>query len=124
MKGQMSIEFLVILFILVAYLSVVFSLFSSARSSLERAVDNKVEQRISKWTSFIASRPEGTEIKIEIKPFPNRDMRIRCGALTTISHESGEEILNISSVCSPLNITEKTCLSLESRAGGVKIEVC
>ena len=123
MKGQMTLEFLVILFILVSYLSVVFALFSSSKESLELAVDRKLVSRVVDWVEFISSRPDGTEIKFELTPFPRHFLCITCGNQTILETPMELHIINISSSCNRLNLTDTTCLSIISR-GGVDIEVC
>jgi len=124
LKGQTTIEFMAILLVLVAYLSVVFSLFSSAKGSLEEAVDAKLQNRISRWLVFVSARPEGTEIRLDLKPYPGRYLEITCGDTTTLESPSGSLSVPAASICPPLNVTEKKCVSLESTGGGVNIEVC
>lgn len=124
MKGQLTTEFLVITFLLTAYLSVVFSLFSSVRGSLQRAVDRKLAGRVERWVRFVAARPEGTRIRLELSPYPGRYLSVECGNRTRLSYPSGGELLDVASGCGPLNITGNTCLAIESTGGGVTIEVC
>ena len=124
MKGQTTIEFMAVLFVLMAYLSVVFSLFSSAKGSLERAADGKLERRISQWIEFIAARPEGTEIRLELTPYPGRYLGVGCGEPTRLTYPSGSTTVDVASACVPLNITGKSCLSIERVREGVEIEVC
>lgn len=124
MKGQITIEFMAVLFVLVAYLGVVFSLFSSAKGSLEEAVDRKLGQMVSRWMGFISARPEGTEIRLDLTPYPGRYLEIACGNTTTFRYPSGSVQAGTHSACPPINITGNTCLSLESTIGGVEIEVC
>lgn len=119
----MTLEFMVILFILMSYLSVVFALFSSSRNSLELAVDRKIVSRVVDWVEFISSRPDGTEVKFELTPFPRHFLCIRCGNQTILETQLESRILNISSSCNMLNLTDTTCLSIKRR-GGVDIEVC
>ena len=123
MKGQMTLEFLVILLILTSYLSVVFALFSSSRNSLETAVDRKLLSRVADWIEFISARPEGTEVRFEAAPFPGHFLGIACGDMTVLETNSESRVLNISSLCAPVNLTGATCLSVK-RLGGVGIEVC
>ena len=124
MKGQLSLEFLIITFILMAYLSTVFILFSSAKSSLTQAVDEKSVNQISKWIKFINQRPEGTEIQIEFKPFPGRSIQILCDKITNINSISENLKIKITTSCTPFNVSEKTCLSFEKIEEGVGIEIC
>ena len=124
MKGQTTIEFMAILLVLVAYLAVVFSLFSSTRSSLEQATDAKLEQRLSRWVEFIAARPEGTLIRLNFTPYPRRYLEISCGETTLLTYPSGSSTIETSTSCQPVNITGATCLSIESIPGGASIEVC
>ncbi len=124
MKGQLNLEFLVITFILITYLSTVFILFSSAKSSLTHAVDQKTINQLSQLITFINQRPEGSTIKSEIKPFPGRTFTLYCDALTKISTPSEAKTLNVFTSCTNLNISKQTCLSFEKTSRGVKIEIC
>ncbi|MBR9689286.1 MAG: hypothetical protein GOV01_00075 [Candidatus Altiarchaeota archaeon] len=124
MRGQLSLEFLIIFFLLTTYLSVVFTLFSSTKASLEQAVDKKVEQRISSWTNFIFQRPKGTEIQLELNPFPNRFVGIRCGENLIITTPSKITTIDIASNCESLNITGKSCILIKRIDGGVQVSSC
>lgn len=124
MKGQISLEFLTILLILVSYLGVVFTLFSSAKSSLESAVDRKTADRIENWISFINGRPEGSEIRIEVAPYPKRNVSIECGQKTRINTVSGVFEADAVSECAPISLSGKTCLLVRKLDEGVLIEVC
>lgn len=124
MKGQISLEFLTILLILVSYLGVVFTLFSSAKSSLESAVDRKTADRIENWISFIGGRPEGSEIRTEVAPYPKRGLEIKCGQTTRITAPSGAFEVGVFSECAAINLSGKTCLSIRKSGEGVHIEVC
>ena len=83
----MTIEFLTITLVLLTYLSVVFSLFSSAKSSLTSAVDKKIARRMKTWIEFINQRPPGTLVKIEFTPFPKRAINVLCWKTTTILND-------------------------------------
>jgi hypothetical protein len=120
----MTVEFMAVTLILVAYLAVVFSLFSAARGSLERAVDAKLQDRAERWLGFIAGRPEGTEVRLELEPFRGRHLAIKCGDTTLLSTLTGTLALGVASDCAPINVTRETCVSLTSTEGGVTIEVC
>ncbi|MBR9681104.1 MAG: hypothetical protein GOU98_04780 [Candidatus Altiarchaeota archaeon] len=123
MKGQLSLEFMVILLLLTAYLSVVFTLFASARANLNEAVDNKILTRTSNWIEFISKRPEGTTIRLDINPPPRRYVSISCGKLTNIVTPSKTVDLKIKSICGNLNFTDQVRLNIESFEEGVKLEV-
>lgn len=120
----MTIEFMAILFVLITYLAVVFSLFSSTKNSLEEAADRKLEKRLSSWIKFIDNRPEGTEIRLDFTPYPGRYLGIMCGNPTTLDYPSGTTTTATPSSCPSLNMSGKTCLSIESVQEGVKIEIC
>jgi hypothetical protein len=124
LKGQTTVEFMAILLVLVAYLAVVFSVFSTTRNALEQAVDRKLEQRLSRWVEFIAARPEGTQVRLDLTPYPGRYLGVSCGEVTRLTYPSGGSTLEIPTSCVPANITENTCLSVESTSGGARIEVC
>ena len=124
MKGQMTLEFLVILLIIASYLSVVFGLFISSKSSLESAVDAKLTARIGDWIGFIAARPEGTQVLIDVSPFPGRFISVSCGERTGLTSPSGTREIGIPSVCAGFNFTVKGCLSIERIGEGVGLEVC
>ena len=123
MKGQQSVEFLVILFILVGYLSIVFGLFSQTKSSLQNAVDKKIVRDISSWIDFINQRPVGTEIRMDFAPFPGRFVTIGCGGESEIlSNTYSKKTTKL--FCKTFNITKKTCLSIVRGEGGVLVEIC
>ena len=122
MKGQLSIEFMVILLILVVYLTTVFSMFASVRGSLEKAVDRKVAGRLDEWARFIAARPKGTELRVEISPFPGRYLSISCPDNLHLETPT-YSVVSVPASCPDINITKKTRISIESTGGGVSIEV-
>lgn len=124
MKAQTTIEFMAVLLILTAYMAVVFSLFSSAKGSLEQAADRKLCGTVERWMKFIAQRPEGTEIKLDLAPYRGRHLKVECGDRTKLSYPSGSTTIGIPSTCNIMNITKKTCISMESTGAGVRIEVC
>ncbi len=123
MKGQLSVEFLVVTLLLVSYISVVFTLFSSVRGSLQKAVDRRAVKTVEMWAEFIAARPEGTELRLPVRPFPGRWLSISCpGELSIESPTSASR--SVPATCQPVNITGEECLSIESTGGGVEVEVC
>ena len=124
MKGQLTLEFLVITFILITYLSAVFILFSSAKTSLTHAVDQKSISQISQLIIFTNQRPEGSTIKSEIKPFPRRTIQIYCAESTKILTPSEKITIDIFTSCADFNISKQICLSFEKEFKGVKIEIC
>lgn len=123
MKGQLSLEFVVIILLLTSYLSVVFSLFSSARASLEAATDKKASERIGRWTTFISQRPKGTEIRLDFRAPPMGFIEISCGKITSVATRSKKFEVDVPSSCGNIMIKKESRLAIRSQGGGVEIEV-
>lgn len=123
MKGQLSLEFVVILLLLTSYLSVVFSLFSSAKAGLEGAVDKKAAERLERWADFIAQRPEGTEIRLDFNAPPLGFIGIECGRVLRVSTRSKVFESDIVSVCKDILIEDAVRLAIKRGRGEVEIEI-
>ena len=124
MRAQITLEFLIVTFLLLSYISGVLFLYSRARLLLERAVDRKLVERVEAWSKFIAPRPEGTQIKLEIKPYPRHYIALECGEKTKLVYTTGMRELEIRSRCRHLNFTAGGCLLIESIGGELLYDYC
>ena len=124
MRGQLSAEFLTIFLIMVVYLGTTLALYKTVRGSLEMAVDRQVLDRFGMWADFVAPRPVGTQVKLELKIFPGRWMAVSCEGETLLATPSTE--LKVNQTCSggKMNLTGDTCVWLTSIEGGFRIEEC
>lgn len=124
MKAQLSLEFLVISVLSVVYLTSVLALHSSVRDSLEQLADKQVISRVAEWVEFVAGRPEGTHLKLQVKVYPRRWLEVSCGGGTLLATPTSQQQLDVASECSPVMLEGEACLLIESTGGGVKCEKC
>ena len=123
MKAQMTVEFLLITALLLSYITSVLFLFSSTKRSLEGAVDRKLMDMVERWIEFVSSKPHGTLIRLELKPFPGRYLHIICGDETLLMTPSTSRTLETESTCSEIVVDEETTITIESFGRGVRLEI-
>ena len=122
MRAQLSLEFLVIMGLVIGYLVAVIGLYSQTRDTLLYGIDRLSVRRVERWVSFISDRPVGTEIQYKLSVFSNRFLNISCGSVLVLSTPQYSEELALSSVCEPTQYDK--CVRITSIAQGVEISAC
>ncbi|MBR9679784.1 MAG: hypothetical protein GOU99_01895 [Candidatus Altiarchaeota archaeon] len=122
MRAQLSLEFLVIMGLVIGYLVAVIGLYAQTRDTLLYGIDRLTVRRVERWTSFVSDRPVGTEIQYKLSVFSNRFLNISCGPVLVLSTPLYSEELAISSVCEP--VSYDSCIKITSTGQGVELGAC
>ncbi|HDR53606.1 MAG TPA: hypothetical protein ENN60_02980 [archaeon] len=123
-KGQLTLEFLVITLLAVAYLTATLGLYKVIRQDLEKAVDKQVLNRVENWAVFVAGRPAGTQLKLPVKIYAGRWIGLDCGENIWLETPTTRRPLNVTGTCLTLNLTGDACLSITAVEGGLDFEEC
>ena len=122
MRAQLSLEFLVIIGLVIGYLVAVIGLYAQTRDTLLYGIDRLTVRRVERWVSFVSGRPAGTEMQYKLSIFSDRFLNISCGPMLVLSAPLYSEELAISSVCEPSSYD--SCVRITSIEQGAEIGAC
>ena len=122
MKAQLSLEYMVILTLLIGYLLTTLGLYKSTKQTLMYGSDRLMVSRIERWLRFIASRPEGTEILYRFRVPEGHRLWLECGSTTQVSSPFYNTSLDLNSVCKTGSYSG--CLRITRIKEGVGIGAC